>query len=55
MTLLFELAGTATTSVTLPFEQGMVTGNPVIGSFDEKAQLVALVTVADKVTDPPED
>jgi hypothetical protein len=48
-----ELAGTATTSVTLPLEQGIVAGNPLTTLFDENAQLVALVTAADKVTDPP--
>jgi len=40
-----ELAATLTTSVTVPFEQGTVAGNPVMpGLLDVKRQLVALVT-----------
>jgi hypothetical protein len=48
------LGGTVTTSVTVPFEQGIVTGNPVTPRPEEKSQLVAFATRADKVTDPPE-
>src|ERR1019366_7831655 len=51
---LLVLTGTVTLSVTVPFEHGVVVGNPVTVRFDEKAQLVAFVTCADKVTEPPE-
>jgi hypothetical protein len=38
----------------VPLEQGTVVGNPVTTRLEEKTQLVALVTCADKLTDPPE-
>ena len=42
-----------TFKVTVPLEQGMVAGSPVRACLDEKTQLVALVTCADKDTVPP--
>jgi hypothetical protein len=47
------LAGIVTGSVTVPFEQGTVAGSPGMAGEDENVQLVALATVADRVTDPP--
>ena len=48
------LAGTVTSWLTLPDVQGTVTGNPGTAGVEEKVQLVALATTADRVTVPPE-
>jgi hypothetical protein len=48
------LAGTVTSWLTLPDVQGAVTGNPETVGVEEKVQLVALATTADRVTVPPE-
>jgi len=49
-----EFGGIVTTSVTVPLEHGIVVGNPVATRREEKLQVMAFVTCADKVTDPPE-
>ena len=48
------LAGTLTVTDTCPDAHGTVTGRPATSVFlDEKVQLTAFVTEADKVTAPP--
>jgi hypothetical protein len=42
--LFLKLAGTITSSVTVPLEQGLVAGNPGTTRLEEKTQLVALAT-----------
>ena len=46
-------AGTVTASETVPEVHAWVWGSPVMAGEDEIAQLVAPLTVADSVTDPP--
>ena len=55
MALLPVSAGIVTCSDTIPFMQGIVAGNPGTAGEDEKVQLIALATVADNVTTPPEE
>jgi hypothetical protein len=49
------LVGTFTFSSTVPLEHGSVAGSPTTGLFEVNVQLVALVTLADKVTAPPDE
>ena len=49
------LAGTVALALTVPFEHEVVVGNPATTGVEDRVQLVALVTVADKDTDPPVD
>jgi hypothetical protein len=45
------LAGTVTLALTVPTEQGTVTGRPATAELlDEKVQSMALETVAERVT-----
>jgi hypothetical protein len=48
-----ELAGTVTPSLTDPLEQGTVAGRPATAGLEEKTQLTAFVTSAERVTGPP--
>ena len=48
------LADTVKSWLTLPDVHGTVTGNPGTAGVEEKVQLVALATTADRVTVPPE-
>ena len=48
------LPGTVTFCVTAPLVQGTVAGRPERAGLEEKTQLVALVTWAERPTDPPE-
>jgi hypothetical protein len=50
---LLALAGSMTGPKVNPVEQAVVTGKPATEVFAERVQLVAFVTVAERVTEPP--